>query len=281
MRLCNSNYSIAMLEGTMDVAEEKAIHHNIMIAFMSLNIVIFSLLIFKVRAPYGRYTGSVKGFDLLPSFNSTIAWIIQEIPCLLIPFYNYFLSPTRNPEALSSISNNILLFLFVFHYTNRALIYPFTLTKASKFPGLVLFLGVFYTCLHGYIQSRELCVFTVYPDDWIYSPRFIIGVSIFFLGFYWNNQADRILRNLRKPGETEYKIPRGGMFEYVSGANYFAETLEWFGYFLACSNLASLSYFVATFANIVPRAVSHHEWYLQTFKDKYPKNRKAVIPFIW
>ena len=31
--------------------------------------------------------------------------------------------------------------------------------------------------------------------------------------------------------------------------------------------------------NLIPRALNHHEWYKENFKN-YPKNRKAVIPFI-
>ena len=37
---------------------------------------------------------------------------------------------------------------------------------------------------------------------------------------------------------------------------------------------------VFTFANLAPRAWSHHKWYRKKFPD-YPKQRRAVIPFIW
>eukprot|EP00293_Proteomonas_sulcata_P008498 CAMPEP_0184292198 /NCGR_PEP_ID=MMETSP1049-20130417/4030_1 /TAXON_ID=77928 /ORGANISM="Proteomonas sulcata, Strain CCMP704" /LENGTH=41 /DNA_ID= /DNA_START= /DNA_END= /DNA_ORIENTATION= len=40
-------------------------------------------------------------------------------------------------------------------------------------------------------------------------------------------QADDTLRNLRKPGESHYVIPKGGMFNYVSGANFLGEIIEW------------------------------------------------------
>ena len=94
-------------------------------------------------------------------------------------------------------------------------------------------------------------------------------------------QVDSIFDKKKKKKKNKSKNSHKNQKKFVSGANYFAETLEWFGYFIACSNFASFTYLVATIANIVPRAVSHHEWYLKTFKGKYPKNRKAVIPFIW
>ena len=34
-----------------------------------------------------------------------------------------------------------------------------------------------------------------------------------------------------------------------------------------------------TLANLLPRGLSHHHWYLEKFED-YPKNRKAFIPFL-
>ncbi|MHA1224721.1 MAG: hypothetical protein ACTSP3_15975 [Candidatus Heimdallarchaeaceae archaeon] len=35
-----------------------------------------------------------------------------------------------------------------------------------------------------------------------------------------------------------------------------------------------------TLANLLPRAKSNHDWYKDKFPD-YPKERKAIIPFIF
>ena len=53
---------------------------------------------------------------------------------------------------------------------------------------------------------------------------------MFLCGVWINTQADGILRSLRDASVADdrgYKIPRGGMFEYVSGANFFGEIVEW------------------------------------------------------
>ena len=112
------------------------------------------------------------------------------------------------------------------------------------------------------------------------APHFIVGVAIFLSGLAINWHSDSILLNLRRPGETGYKIPRGGAFEWVSGANFFGEIVEWAGFALAAWSLPALAFAVFTFANIAPRAATHHRWYLQKFPD-YPLNRRAVIPFVW
>jgi len=113
----------------------------------------------------------------------------------------------------------------------------------------------------------------------LYQWNVILGLSMFVIGWSINFNADGILRNLRKPGETAYKIPRGGMFEFVSGANFFGEIVEWIGYTIASWSIAGLSFAIFTIAAIAPRAIQHHKWYKQKFED-YPKNRKALIPFI-
>ena len=76
----------------------------------------------------------------------------------------------------------------------------------------------------------------VYPDTWFHDPRFIAGVIMFFTGVWINTNSDDRLRNLRRPGESGYKIPTGGMFEYVSGANFLGEIIEWTGFALAAGS---------------------------------------------
>jgi hypothetical protein len=78
-----------------------------------------------------------------------------------------------------------------------------------------------------------------------------------------------------------YKIPHGGLFEYVSAANYTAECMEWAGWALAAWALPPTPFAVFTFSNLAPRADAHHDWYRQKFKGEYPAGRKAIIPFVW
>jgi hypothetical protein len=50
----------------------------------------------------------------------------------------------------------------------------------------------------------------------------------------------------------------GGVFEYVSGANFFGEILEWFGFAIFCRTLPAFAFSLFTFANTAPRALDHH-----------------------
>jgi hypothetical protein len=45
----------------------------------------------------------------------------------------------------------------------------------------------------------------------------------------------------RRPGETGYKIPHGGLFRLVTGANFLGEIIEWGGWALAQCSLPGMS----------------------------------------
>ena len=48
-----------------------------------------------------------------------------------------------------------------------------------------------------------------YPNEWFSSLQFVFGSFLFLLGFVINVHSDYVVTNLRKPGETDHKIPRG------------------------------------------------------------------------
>lgn len=68
------------------------------------------------------------------------------------------------------------------------------------------------------------------------------GTFIFLTGMAINVYHDGVLIGLRKEvknrdGKSEYKIPRGGLFELISGANYFGEIVEWWGLFVVTNGV--------------------------------------------
>ena len=115
----------------------------------------------------------------------------------------------------------------------------------------VVFLMAFVFCLwNGFLQGRSLAT-AVYPASTWYEPHFVLGIALFFTGLLINWHADNILMGLRKsPQDKGYYIPRGGMFYFVSGANFFGEILEWAGFALACWSLPAAAFAAFTFCNI-------------------------------
>ena len=224
-----------------------------------------------MSAPYGRY--GRKGWG--PSLPSKYGWLLMESPAALTIAICFAIRPPQSPVPW------IMLAFWEVHYLNRAFIFPFRMRGGDKpMPISVSGMAVFFNFVNGYLNGRGLTVFgPQYGLEWLRDPRFIAGAILMATGFLINYQADSILRNLRKPGETGYKIPVGGLYGFISCPNYFGEILEWGGWALLTWSPAGLSFAVWTAANLAPRAFTHHKWYKETFSD-YPKSRRALIPFL-
>ena len=243
----------------------------ILMAWIALGMVVFFLLLF-ITAPYGRHLR--KGWG--PTVSAKIAWIIMELPAvILLPFFFYFGGRYTNLPLI------LFLFLWEVHYINRTFVFPFRLSPQSKpMPASIMLSGIFFNLVNCYLIGGGIFILSEeYPQAWLSDPRFIFGTGIFFTGFVINNHSDSILRSLRKPGETEYKIPQGGFYRWVACPNYLGEILEWGGFALATWSMPALAFFLWSFANLVPRAISHHKWYPRNFEN-YPQGWKSVIPYL-
>lgn len=240
-------------------------------AWIGIAVVIFVVLLF-ITAPYGRHTKK----SWRPLIDNKLGWFCMEFFLLIVLFY--FLLTGANKQ---SIVNCIIVSMISFHYINRSIIFPLRIkTKGKKMPLVIALMAMGFNLVNGFLFGYYLGNLKIYTLDWLTTPQFIVGSVIFVLGVIINWQADGVLINLRKPNETDYKIPQGGLFRWVSSPNLFGEVVEWLGFAILTWSLPGLAFFVWTFANLVPRALSHHKWYLQHFEN-YPKERKAVIPFLW
>ncbi|XP_015218674.1 3-oxo-5-alpha-steroid 4-dehydrogenase 2 isoform X1 [Lepisosteus oculatus] len=226
------------------------------------------------QAP-GRYGRYVKQSGARKSVSARVAWLLQEFPAFFVPLLLWY---TAGYET-SAVGKALLLSLFCGHYFQRTFIYAL-LNKGQPFPLRIMISAAIFCTVNGFFQGHYMLYCAQYDDAWLTDIRLILGLILFGLGMAINIHSDHILRNLRKPGEDHYKIPRGGLFEYVSGANFFGEILEWFGYAVATWSLPAFSFAFFTTCSIGPRAYHHHRFYLQKFRD-YPKTRKALIPFIF
>jgi len=178
-----------------------------------------------------------------------------------------------------------MLGLFLLHYVNRAVIFPLRIASDKPTPLLVFLMAFMFCFLNGYMQARDITQYHRFEHD--SEIRMWTGVTVFFIGMGINIDSDSILRNLRRGPQDagKYYIPRGGMFDYVSGANFFGEIVEWTGFALASGSVPAAVFAFFTVCNIGPRAVQHHLDYKIKFsgrdgKELYPVERKALIPFL-
>jgi protein-S-isoprenylcysteine O-methyltransferase Ste14 len=243
----------------------------ITLAWIGFGLIVFAVLLF-VSAPYGRHVR--KGWG--PSIPNRLGWVLMELPSMLC-FATFFLLGPGKPAPVTWL----FFAVWIAHYTNRSLIFPFrTRTKGKTMPLVISLFAVIFNLVNGSLNGFYLSNFRAqYTADWLVDPRFITGAVVLALGVIINVRSDRKLLRLRNSAGNGYKIPYGGFFNYVSCPNFFGEILEWTGFAIMVWNPAGLAFALWTFFNLLPRGLDHHRWYRQNFED-YPKERKAVVPFL-
>jgi 3-oxo-5-alpha-steroid 4-dehydrogenase 1 len=245
--------------------------NTIVVCWTILALLLFPVIL-KIPAPYGRHSRT----DWGPLINNRLGWFLMEFPALFV--FAYFVLAGGGHQQVVIFT---FFLLWVIHYFHRAIIFPLRLkTRGKKMPLVILVFAFFFNLVNGFFNGYWFGVLSPgYDSDWFFDIRFIAGVFFFIAGFLINQYHDRILIGLRKVGNGGYKIPYGGLFKYVSCPNFLGEIIQWSGFAIMTWCLPTLSFFVWTMVNLIPRALDHHRWYLKEFHG-YPKNRNAIFPFI-
>lgn len=249
---------------------------NIFLILMAITGLIVFIALHYINAGYGMmYT---KKWGL--SVNNKLGWVLMEAPVFIAMCLLWWFSSRKFETAPL-----VIFIIFQIHYVQRAFIFPLLLRGKSKMPITIILSGITFNILNAIMQGGWIFYISPagrYPDSWLLSPQFIIGSLIFLTGMFINIQSDYIIRHLRKPGDTNHYIPKGGMFKYVSSANYFGEFIEWVGFAILTWSLAGAVFAWWTFANLAPRARKINQRYLYEFGNDFKKmNIRSMIPFIY
>ena len=247
-----------------------------------LGVVVWVSLYF-VDAGYGKMTSEKWG----PAINNKIGWMLMECPVFLVVLYFWAKSPVRFDVPY------LLFFLFFeLHYLHRTFIAPLLMRGKSKMPLAIMFFSVAFNLINGFLQGKWLFELApehpdyqvLYTNAWLTDWRFILGAVLFFGGMAINWQSDYIIRHLRKPGDTKHYLPKGGLYNYVTSANYLGEIIEWMGWAMLTWSLAGFVFFFFTMSNLVPRSNSIYKKYQNEFADEFEARRpklKRILPYIY
>jgi 3-oxo-5-alpha-steroid 4-dehydrogenase 3 len=105
----------------------------------------------------------------------------------------------------------------------------------------------------------------------------------------WKHQfvAHNIFAQLKKQlalsdSKNSHSVPYGDWFYYVSCPHYLAEILMYacISIILGIKHKTGIIIFIWVLINQVIAGMMSHFWYIEKYSHTYPKNRKAVIPFI-
>ncbi|NVM18746.1 MAG: hypothetical protein HWN80_13610 [Candidatus Lokiarchaeota archaeon] len=149
---------------------EIVIFNFIMLFFGIVGAGVFILLFF-VSAPYGQHIR--KGWG--PNLDNRLGWFLMEIPTVVIFLILYLIG-----GRTTSIVSILFLIIWMVHYGQRTFIFPFLIRGKEPMPVTIVTFGFIFNGINTYLQTRWIYTLSApYSYDWIISPFFIIGVSIF------------------------------------------------------------------------------------------------------
>lgn len=234
-----------------------------------------------MQTPYGRFADPKWGISLDPR----VGWFLMELPASVTFLVTFFRGPHRfDPYPL------VLLAVWCLHYLNRGFLMPLFMRvpkgQKGSFSLMVVAIGWVVTSLHGYLNARWATA--LHPDTstaWLLDPRFLVGITVYYVAMGFNLHADHVLRTLRSKEEVErgervYRVPHGGLFRWVTNASYLAELVAWTGFAIFTWSPGGLFILFISLANLVPRAIATHRWYRERFAD-YPSERRVLVPWVW
>ena len=249
---------------------------NVFLLIMTALAVVVFIALFFIDAGYGKFYQPKWG----PSIDNHWGWFLMEVPVFVAMLVLWWFSDRRTDGV-----RMIFLLLFEIHYFHRSFIFPRQLRGHSRMPLAIVLMGALFNTLNAMMQGGWIFYISpadFYPKDWLLSLPFLAGTLLFFAGMYINIQSDSIIRNLRKPGDTAHYLPKGGMFRYVTSANYFGEFMEWVGFAILTWSWAGAVFALWTFANLAPRAARIYDLYSQEFPDELDTHKvKRMLPFIY
>lgn len=241
----------------------------LLIQFLLCPVVLVALLM--LPAPYGRHHKDGWGVTL----PNRLAWILMELPALLVITWLVLLSPAKN-SAVALVP----LAFWVFHYGYRTFVFPALMRPSDRtFPAVLVLFAIGFNILNGFNNAWPL-IQSAAQSALLITPHFITGSLMFAAGFVMHVHSDSVIRNLRGEGGGGYAIPQGGMFRWVGSPNYLGEMIQWTGWAVMTWSLAGVAFALFTVCNLLPRAIANHRWYRQQFSD-YPQNRRVLIPGIY
>nr|XP_043614352.1 steroid 5-alpha-reductase DET2-like [Erigeron canadensis] len=202
---------------------------------------------------------------------SRIGMLIFYTPAFLAGLVSFFLFPGGDLRFF------LLKLAVTLHFFKRDLEVLFV----HKYSGgiilgsIIVVSGCYLSAAAGLITIHYLTLGQPEPSvDLKY-----IGLITYIVGILGNFYHHKLLSELRKNNEKEYKIPQGGLFNLVICPHYLFEITIFVGLsFISQTPLA----FACTFGvslYLTSRSYATRKWYMDKFED-FPKHIKCVIPYL-
>lgn len=175
---------------------------------------------------------------------------------------------------------NCFFFMSFFHFLKRILETIFVHEFSRDTMPLK---NLYKNCAYYWLLYGILCNYNLFSVN--YSNEVLLFLRYFFIAFFVsaelkNLKCHLILKEMKEKykGKKGIPPPKEG-FEFVTCANYFWEFLAWFCFSVVSLNWAVVLFTCCGFYQMREWAIKKHKEIKNAFGDKYPKERKAFIPF--
>lgn len=228
---------------------------------------------------FGQYGIEENAELILKNFGTQVDWRLVYVveyfgPFLIFPSFYLF-----NLQKANFLQNGALA-MGVFHYGKRILESLFVHSfSRDTMPIKNLYVNVFYYWLLFGIS----CGYSIFNNSYTGELNTLkyLYLSMFFVFEFFNFKCHMMQKKAKEESKGEYKILPGNYgFQWVSCANYFWEFLSWTAFSLFTGTWNSWVFTLCGFSIMTKWALEKHRNFKNLFGNEYPKNRKAMLPFI-
>lgn len=216
---------------------------------------------------------------ILKDFGTQVDWRLVYIveylgPLLIFPCFYFGLTKPNLAQKMG-------LIMGIFHFLKRILesIFVHKFSRETM-PIKNLFINIFYY----WVLFGVSCGYSLFNRNYsnsIFNNYGYVYFCLFYLFEYMNFKCHMLQKKAKMESQGQYKILPGIYgFQYVSCANYFWEFLSWLVFSLF-TNLPN--FYIFTFCGLYVMtkwAKEKHSNFKMLFGNDYPKERKAILPFL-
>ncbi|KAF9268522.1 hypothetical protein L218DRAFT_917324 [Marasmius fiardii PR-910] len=234
--------------------------------------------------------GELEIKDLGPQAGWRTVYVIEYMgPLLIHPIMYSFPQLFFGRPVVHSNLQKFSVAMVTLHFAKRVLESIFVHRFSH---GTMPFRNIFKNSAHYHILSGVFLAADLYRPGYSATSPWIKGTGKDDEAYLWifasiwglfellNLSTHLTLRNLRPAGTKKRAIPYGIGFGLVSCPNYFFETMAWLTLSVMTGSYAAYFFTFVGTAQMLVWALKKHSNYKKEFGKEYPRNRKAMFPFI-
>jgi very-long-chain enoyl-CoA reductase len=257
----------------------------------------------KAKTDKIRYT-LVKGenFKLISDFNKTLkdldfgekdAILVEPIVRWELPTYwntvvsylgppvvfSYFMIVTENLDLVKVLSA-LLIYAHFFRRIYEG-IWVFKWGRAYLPAFDLVGVSLYYWILNGYLIGNSIFSSDFSKLNLVDLIRITVFTFVFFFCEYSNCKCHLYLAELKQTNNGQRAIPQYGIYKYVSCAHYFWELMSWVSFGIVTTTFTSYLFVIFSFVSMSFMAWDKHSALKKYFGERYPKDKKSFIPFLF